>query len=180
MDPHCGDPEDGRVKGPDDKKKSDIFAAGFINAKVIEQKNHAQRNPESPIGNKSGVPEIIAAFELLKTGDHLCNTAKYKPQSKDGAHAAPPQVMKLKNQGGESKAGQTDHGGIARSGCVVLLCHEKFLLLVALIAEFGSLFGLQSKIFVFSMFVSSIVLLRAIDMPVSNFNFYINFQSIIV
>ena len=68
MDEKRGAPEDNRIERPDNQKVADIGCTRLVNIKFIEQLNEAVGDPESSIGSKNGITEIIPFSLLLEAG----------------------------------------------------------------------------------------------------------------
>ena len=62
MNFHGRNPHDKSVNGPDHQEPSHIGCAGVINIKMVENENDPKSYPETPVGYKSTVAEVIAAF----------------------------------------------------------------------------------------------------------------------
>jgi hypothetical protein len=75
---------------------------------MVHEQNHAQSDPEGTIGAKCTVSEIVSGLELLVPGHKLGQPAENKPQGHNRPNAAPSEIVKLQNQCGQAKAGQSD------------------------------------------------------------------------
>jgi hypothetical protein len=79
----------------------------MVNIKMIEYKNYSKRDPEAPIGYKSAVAKIIAAFEFLETSDHLSQAPKYQTKCHDRPDITPSHIMYLQKHRRERKPCKT-------------------------------------------------------------------------
>jgi hypothetical protein len=98
MNTHGADPHDGGVQGPDHQEKTNIRVAERVYFEMIQHPDDTQGDPESAVRDKCAVSEIVAAFELLKTGDQLSHPAEGKGKRQDRTDAAPSKIVELEDQ----------------------------------------------------------------------------------
>ena len=112
MDLHGRDPHYKCVYGPNKQEPAHIGSTGMVNIKMVEHKDDSQGYPETTVGYKGAVAEVITAFELLETGDHLGQAAEHKAERHNGPDIAQADIVHLQQHGGESKSGKADNGRI--------------------------------------------------------------------
>ena len=60
MNFHGRNPHYKGVNGPDHQKPANIGGAGMIDVKMVENENDPKGYPETPVGHKSTVAEVVA------------------------------------------------------------------------------------------------------------------------
>lgn len=81
----------------------------FPDIQIGKHPYQGQRNPESTIGDKRTVTEIIAALKFLKTCNKLGTSAQSHCRTPYDSRTTPTQVMKLEKQCGGPETRQTDY-----------------------------------------------------------------------
>jgi len=123
---HGGNPEDKGVDGPAHQKPAHVGGAGVIDVKMVEDENDSQGYPESAVGDKGAVAEVVAALELLEPGKHLGQAAEDKGKGDNGPDVAQSYIVHLQQHGGEGKSRKPDYRRVAL-GCYGI-GHEMYLL----------------------------------------------------
>jgi len=113
MNFHGRDPHDKGVNGPDHQEPANIGGAGMVNVKMVENENDPKSYPETPVRDKSTVAEVVAAFELLETGEHLGQSSEYKAKRNNWPDITQSDIVNLQQHGSEGKPCKTDNRRIS-------------------------------------------------------------------